>query len=131
MFTPFDAGLALFRAGTDMMLSTFRYGEMLVAANDVIGKRSALIAAGCRDPLNADYAEMMLMSSEKLAAFSQAGSALWGEWTKLQLDFGRAMTSAHSPRRAVRMATRVMGAGGKALAPVHKRATANSRRLKH
>lgn len=130
MFTPFDAGLALFRAGTNMMLSTVRYGEMMVAANDVIGKRSALIADGCRDPLNADYAELMLMGSEKLAAFTQAGSALWGEWTRLQLDLGRAMTSAHSPRRTVRMATRMMGAGGKALHPIHKCATANSRRLK-
>jgi hypothetical protein len=29
------------------------------------------------------------------------------------------------------MATRMMGAGGKALAPIHKRATANAKRLRN
>jgi hypothetical protein len=128
---PFEAGVMLMRAGTGMMMSAFHFGEMMLAAQHVVGRRSAIIADACRDPARADHAEMAKMGAEKIAAFGEAASTLWAEWMALQLDLGRSLAGGHSARRSVGMATRMMGAGGKALAPIHKRATANAKRLRN
>jgi hypothetical protein len=128
---------------------SLKAGEMTVAAGTVIGARMGVIAAAQNDPLNADHAELGRMLPEKLGAFSEAGTAVMEEWWSLQreignylLYLGRAMTVGRLPLpselfelvertsiHGTRLATSAIGAADVALAPLHKKATSNARRL--
>ena len=146
---PMDAGLSLMRAAVGMAETGARFSEMMLASHHVIGKRVDLIHAAAQSPLDGDYAELNRMVPEKLAAFSQAGAVLANQWREAQVelfDQWRDMVMLMTPglpspgrlrgygersaERATRAMARSMKAGGLALAPVHKAATANSRRLK-
>ncbi|MFS0735892.1 hypothetical protein ABC347_02475 [Sphingomonas sp. 1P06PA] len=147
MAAMFDMAIAFTKAGQDMWRLGVQSAETYAAAGRVIEKRSGVIGAALRDPLAADYGELGLMGSEKSAAFSASGLSLWNDWVKLQAemveqmrDFGtlatwmadpRALaTSSRMAQRSARMTTLAAEMGGKALAPVHKAATANDRRLR-
>lgn len=146
---PMDAGLSLMRAAFGMVETSARLSEVMLASHHVIGKRVDLIQAAARSPLDGDYAELNRMVPEKLAAFSKAGAVLADEWREAQgevFDQWRDMVSLmavglpspgklqgygeRSAKRATRALARSMEVGGLALGPVHKTATANSRRLK-
>jgi hypothetical protein len=104
--------------------------------------------AAARDPLSGDYAEFGRMVPEKVAAFSRSSVALTEEWRRAQGDlfdqwreWGMLMAGVPTPgrlnafhegstRRGTRAMVRSMGAGGIALDPLHRTATANARRLK-
>jgi hypothetical protein len=143
-----DTGLSLMRASFGMFEASMKFSEMMLASHSVIGTRVDLMNAAVRDPFSADYAELGRMVPEKMAAFSQSGAALAKEWSKAQGDmfdqwreWGTLMSAMPTPgriaefnnrsaKRGARAVTRSMGAGGAALEPVHKAATANARRLK-
>lgn len=143
-----DAGLSLMRASFGMFEAGVKFGEMMLASHSVIGARVGLMDAAMRSPLDGDYAELNRMIPEKMAAFSLSGAALASEWQKTQAEvfdqwreFGALMGALptiggisrfnqRSSNRGTRALVRSMEAGGVALAPVHKSATANARRLK-
>ena len=114
--------------------------ETLTAASTVIGHRIALGAQAAADPMNeAHHAEFSLMTSEKVAAFSDAGAVMMGEMQDLnrevmkfvaQQTAGTAQAvfdlgSAH----AFKLAALGSGVSAQVLAPVHSAATANAKRL--
>jgi hypothetical protein len=142
-----DMGLSFVRAGFGMFEASMKFSEMMLASHSVIGTRVDLMNAAVRDPLGGDYAELGRMVPEKMAAFSRSGAALADEWRKSQGDlfdqwreWGVLMSAIPTPgklkafnerasKRGARAVTRSMGAGGVALEPVHRTATANARRL--
>jgi hypothetical protein len=139
----------LMEAGLDLADMSLKTGEMTAAAGSVIGARVGLMVAAARNPLSFDYAEFGRMVPEKVQAFSEAGAALAEEWWSLQRDLGdymlylgRAMTRGRAPlpsdvielvertsTHGARLAASTIGAAGAALAPVHRAATSNARRL--
>lgn len=145
-----DAWAQLMLAGFAIVETGVRASETLLAASAVIHARTPLIERAMRDPLRGDYAELGLMISEKLTAFSQAGLALADTWRLMHGDameywrhVGDLATRAAVPTVAeltllaertagYGLATigQIAGAGGLALAPIHARATANARRLR-
>lgn len=123
-----------------------RFAEMVTASADVVESRSRSIADACRDPFGGDYRELGRMVPEKIDAFAKAGriavaevaalqSAAFANWqhlTSLALS-GRTPTPTDLTRlatRSTRMATRAADAAGKTMAPIHRAATGNARRLK-
>ncbi|MBC7987652.1 MAG: hypothetical protein H7X93_13445 [Sphingomonadaceae bacterium] len=146
MFNPLDMGLAFSRASTQMMTGWLRWGETLSASQRVIEHRSGLVQDAARNPFAGDYAELGRMAPEKISAFALAGSSWMEGCFEMQrqllaqmADLTRFATSggAHpvafmsrSAERSNRIANTAIRAGGKALAPVHRAATGNAKRLK-
>ncbi len=143
---PFRFWTDVWAAGAEMTRTSVKFGEMAQASAEVIESRSRSIAAACRDPLGSDYRELARMVPEKLAAFQEAGAASladiqafqaaamanWQQMTALAISGRPPSTAAMNAfaNRTSQMAKRASAAGGKALAPVHSRATANARRLR-
>jgi hypothetical protein len=129
----------MFRAAT-------RLYETAAASAQVIAHRKGVIETAARDPMAGDYRELSLMVTEKLAAFSEAGTRLSQGWWSAQLDMaaqfqqlgalmlrGRPASAADFEavqRKGTRTASRALTAAGEAIVPIHKAATANARRLK-
>jgi hypothetical protein len=95
--------------------------ELSLAAPLVIAQRmSRMMAAG--PALSArDRREFSLMGTEKVLAFQQACAAMWTQALFSQFALARSM-----PTMMSREALKVMSAG---LAPVHRKAVANAKRL--
>jgi hypothetical protein len=133
------------RAGMDMFQTSLKLGETLVASRDVIDTRVEIMKAAAANPLTGDYRELSLMVPEKVEAFSKAGAVLGKSWWGMQRDaashfqhMASMMMRGGLPtavdlqtisRRGARTTARAVAAAGAALAPVHKAATANARRL--
>ena len=133
-----DAGMAGARTG-------FRFAEMVQASHEVVASRCTTMAVAARDPLRGDYAELGRMVPEKAAAFGSAAASAIEDMRAVQADALAnwqqlaAMSLAGLPttremarlgERTMRIAERSLAAGGNALAPVHRAATGNARRLK-
>jgi hypothetical protein len=149
MFMGATAVTRAMKAAFDLAEVTVKALETVSAAGVVIGARAGVIAAAQQDPLNADHAELGRMLPEKVTAFSQAGAAIAEEWWALQRDvgnymlyLGRSMTRVGLPlpgdviefaertsAHGARIAASPIGSASVALAPLHKTATANARRL--
>lgn len=113
--------------------------ETSVAAPLVVAHRLSRMATASA-PLSArDRNEFTRMGTEKIWAFNQSWAAMWMQTAANQLDLMRAMMSSfvgaslggRSSPSAMQSAwsaaaNRMLSAG---LAPVHKAATANARRL--
>ena len=128
-----------------MAETSTKVAETLQASGVVIESRSRTIATASSNPLAGDYNELGRMIPEKVAAFSQAGMAAFGDLQALQLEAvaqwqqmmgiamrGRAATAAETAAmttRSARMTRRATGAAAKALAPIHRTATGNAERL--
>lgn len=111
--------------------------ELVFAAPQVVMHRTSRMA---RTNLSArDQAEFSRMGSEKAAAFYQSWASMWTTAVAVQYELATACSSAAvafatkgtaSTGAAVaamsNAATKVVSAG---LAPVHKKAVANARRL--
>jgi len=69
-------GRRLTRDGARAANTALSGGEMMKAAGDVINARLEIMAAGMADPRKIDLAEMSLMSSGKVEALSDSGSAM-------------------------------------------------------
>ena len=135
-----------FRMMTDMMKAGRMLSETLDAANTVVAKRGATIAAAANNPLRADHRELALMVTEKGRAFAKSGATMAGDWMSMQSDLmrqsqaiGSIMLSGRVPTfaaagaiidRGARMNQRALSSSIRALQPIHAAATANQRRLK-
>jgi hypothetical protein len=141
----FEYWADLWRSGAAMSETAFLWGETLQASRKVVDARCRTIARASRDPLHADHGELARMVPEKMAAFSKAGAAVLGDVHDLQVQAmahmqqmlgialaGRAPTRREAgaiAARSGRMIKRAAASGGKALAPVHRTATGNAKRL--
>lgn len=127
-----------------------RIWEIGVAAPQVIAHRTSRMVAGGAFPGQRDRDELLRMTQEKAEAWFESASevslALWTTWTGIAASSMQPMwiASATVPwtlgqwssqwealyadamRQWARSAPRIAAAG---LAPVHRRATANARRL--
>jgi hypothetical protein len=143
--TPLDFWTSAWRNTASLMKVGVKAQEMANASAFVFAIRSRAIEEAVRDPLNADYGELSRMVPEKLQAFSQAGSdafsdlfawqaeayAVWQQAVGMMMG-GKLPTLSQFERlsaRSMRMATSASIASSKELAPIHKTATANARRL--
>ncbi|HWI85595.1 MAG TPA: hypothetical protein VNT42_04630 [Sphingomonas sp.] len=142
--SPLDFWLGLWRSGAKATQTSIRFTEMMVASSEVVSSRSGSIADAMRDPLNGDYRELGRMVPEKIDAFSSAGASMWKDMGALQASALAAWSHGASlmlrPSTMADAATmwthsgdmigRSMDMGGKAMAPIHRQATANARRLR-
>jgi hypothetical protein len=104
----------------------------------VMAHRTSRMAAHGANPSARDQVEMMRMGSEKVQAFHESWFGMWGAAARAQWAWGSAMAQTAAAAlqgkpppptalRAAQSATqRVLAAG---LAPVHRKAVANARRL--
>ena len=137
MVNPWIEWQRIVRAGT--MLS-----ETLNATHRVVGHRSKTIETAINDPLGADTVELGRMVSEKGAAFGAAGASLSRDWLAMQRDWNAQamavsamiMGQMPSPRsaqammvRGQRLGSAALASGVRAMAPIHRAATANEKRL--
>ncbi|MES2058745.1 MAG: hypothetical protein V4564_22595 [Pseudomonadota bacterium] len=150
MADPFSSWLRLTSIWADLSRTGLRTMETLAASNSVVERRAGMIDAAIRNPLAGDYAELSRMIPEKVDAFSKSGMAMANEWwsmqaallTEMQAFWGIAlrgrtptlgeMNAAGSRATSYALSTAERGAnlGAVGLAPIHKQATANARRLK-
>lgn len=104
-----------------------RLTEVAFAVPQVVAYRASRMALA---PTSRDRREMSLMVSEKAAAFSEAWMAMSAQAMRvgfaLSTSFIRAPFASVSATRANAAMLSVLGAG---LAPVHRRAVANAKRL--
>ena len=133
------------KLGASIWKNALALHETAAATGAVIRHRHGTIDAAIRDPGTADLAELGRMVPEKVAAFSDAGASLFRDWWDLQSDclaqmqdlsslalagrFPSAGAMERVARRGSRILTRATAAGERALAPIHKTATGNQRRL--
>jgi hypothetical protein len=149
MFTGATAYVRTLQAGFRLAQVGLEAAEMAVAAGTVIGFRMGLIAAAGQNPLAADHAELGRIIPEKVVAFSAAGLAAMEAYWSLQRDLGtymsdvgRMMTAGRLPlpselaelaERTSIDAARFVGSGvemtSAAMAPLHRKARSNARRL--
>lgn len=112
-----------------------RTAEMLLASGQVIGMRVARMAAAGTSPSARDRKEFLRMGSEKVQAGAQSALAVGAQWQAmgwqlwsqawrqwLALLGGTALRATPQLHHLPRLAQA-------ALAPVHRAATANARRL--
>lgn len=137
-----EAGLAMAQTGRQAM-------ETAAAAHTVVGKRSGLIGDALMAPHLGDYAELGRMAPAKMEAFARSGVAIARGWWDMQWSLlsemqhvatfglgGGAPTAGQwmaqvtrNTEFAIGTVERMAALGDKALAPVHKTATANAKRL--
>ena len=142
--TPWDMWTRALDAGMAGARTGFRFAEMVQASQEVVASRCRTMAAAARDPLRGDYAELGRMAPEKMAAFGSAAASAIDDMHAVQADALACwqqlatMTLAGVPTtremarlgdRSMRIAERTLAAGGNAMAPVHRAATGNARRL--
>ncbi len=137
--------LAWWQIWADAAQTGLRVWETMAASAVVIDKRMPMIDAGMRNPFTADHVELSGMVTEKAQAFAKAGeslahdmAAMQGLWMQTMQDLWQAGTSHSLPStrqmaarsdRALRLTDSMIGATGRALAPIHAKATANAKRL--
>lgn len=150
MFDPFAYQRRLVAATLGVATTAQRATEIATASQDVITRRSQIMAHAARSPLAGDYAELGRMVPEKLEAFSRAGTAVANDWWTIQISVfnearhlwrqamkGRAPTVAEYSATAARNAEFLLRTfeqlgemSGAALNPIHATATDNAKRLK-
>ncbi len=141
----------LMKASLDLVHTGARTNEMLVASRDVIASRVGSMVGAARNPWGGDHVELARMVPEKVSAFSDAGHALSKQWSAVLVEAAEHMSQVSwlmfngrllSPpelckvsSKAAVLATSViasgLNSGSVALAPIHKQATSNARRLSH
>lgn len=102
--------------------------ELAWAAPQVVAQRGARMASAGPWLSTRDQAEFMRMGSEKVEAFQQSWAGMWmaGWRAWWEMSMSMAQSPMNMPNHATRAAVGVLSAG---VAPVHKRAVANARRL--
>ncbi|KQM85453.1 hypothetical protein ASE67_13675 [Sphingomonas sp. Leaf23] len=130
---------------TDAARTGLQFWETMAASAVVIDRRMPMIDAGMRNPWTADHVELTGMVTEKATAFAKAGDSLAHDmaamqtlWLQVMQDAWSIGTAGRMPTagkmaagsdRAMRLAAGMIGAGGRALTPIHAKATANAKRL--
>ena len=112
--------------------------ELAVAVPQVIAHRLTRLALAGPAPSGRDRREFQRMGAEKAAAFAESWNAMAQQALEatpaLALSFLRAFWSPARAKSAAKSATRqvsraALGMVQKGLAPVHRRAVANAKRL--
>ena len=101
--------LALFQPWTLWMQWAMRNTELWLAAGLVIGMRTQRLARAGHQPSARDRKEFILMGTEKMQAATRSWMGMWAALAPLQAQWARFALAG--------------------LAPVHRTATANARRL--
>jgi hypothetical protein len=108
-----------------------KLGELGIAAPQVIVHRLSRMALAGAAPSSRDRKEFTGMVVEKQLAFMQSWAAMWAEGLRWQQQL--ALSFLGGPRAVTRQ---MAGAGrafdkmaGKGLAPVHRKAVGNAKRL--
>lgn len=147
MTDPFTAWSRIFAAGLDMQSTWLRCVETMQASRSVIGVRTDMMRGMPRPGDPAEYARMV---PEKVEAFSRSAQAVMRDamamqhaWTVQMQRVGMMMLggrlptwseaatlAAQSGDYALGVVTASAQMGKGALAPVHRAATGNARRLK-
>lgn len=146
---PFIAWSGIVSAGLEMQKTWLKGFEMLPASQGVIAARSDIMRDAVAKPFDADLGELGRMMPEKVAAFSTsiaqiaqgsmamqlAGSQQMQRASAMLLS-GRVPTLAEASALASQTVSYALGAvgagarlGKDALAPIHRTATGNARRL--
>jgi hypothetical protein len=125
--------------------------ELMMAAPQVVAHRVVRMATAGPLPSERDRREFHRMGAEKMAAFQESWSAMGSHGFVMQQQWARHMMSAWSAwmrlafnpwhpgagasiartasQSAAQLQSIALGVAGKGLAPVHRRAVANARRL--
>ena len=112
-----------------------RCAELMVASRDVVAHRSDTIRSAWQDPIRADYPELFGMIIEKVEAFALANLSLAEDFARTNIDIlaaaGRVggMAPAAFAAEGARASAQASRIAERALRPIHRRATANARRL--
>lgn len=149
MLDAFDTWNRMLAVAWSMTQTSMRMAETMGAANDVVAARTALIGSAIRSPLAGDHRELGRMVPEKVDAFSRVGSAgiaaWWAAhavWAGEMRHFGALAMRGRAPTpvelvvlgdRMARVGLESLEAaarlGSATVTPVHRKATANARRL--
>ncbi len=115
--------------------------EMTMAVPQVVAHRVARMALAGHTPSERDREEFDLMSSEKSAAFLESWQAMTVQAMRanqaLSMSFFRALWSPTTVGKlsmcsmTAQVHNAAIGVLGKGMAPVHRRAVANAKRLSH
>lgn len=132
----------MFAIGFDVQRTWMKAAETLLASQRVVDARTILIRNAGQYPLTGDYRELSRMVPEKIEAFTQSGAALTQNMAAMHQAFlsqGQAMAAAmlsgnpfwmlQGSRQALSSLDAVSRLAAATLAPIHKTATANARRL--
>lgn len=107
-----------------------KLAELGLAAPQVIAHRLTRLALAGPTMTARDRNEFTGMVVEKQTAFAQAWMGMFAEGVRLQQQFALSLLTAATPwqhaARARSAASRIAGAG---LAPIHRKAVANAKRL--
>ena len=96
----------------------------------VVNRWLPMIEAAIRNPFAGDYVELTAMVWEKVEAMSLAAMSLAGDLQAIQAAMLQPPRTAKAASAAsARIGQLAAGAAGRALSPVHARATANAKRL--
>jgi hypothetical protein len=109
-----------------------KLAELSIAAPQVVALRAARMLAAGANPSARDRRELERMGTEKVLAFWESMNAMGVEMAKAQQQYALAAMRQWwspwvSPWSAAASATKVLEKG---LGPVHRRASANVRRLR-
>jgi hypothetical protein len=145
MLDPFTTWRRMLGAASSLAATGHRMSETLSAAQEVIARRTDMM----QSPLTADYVELGRMVPEKIEAFSEAGIAVATGWWAMQAEClaeaqhvaALAMRgppglvqwrtlAARNAAHALHMIERGAALGASAVAPIHRSATGNARRLR-
>ena len=149
MIDPFTAWSRVAAAGFEMQSTWWRGIETLQASGTVIGARSEMMRRDAGRPAQSDLSEYARMGPEKVDAFGRSAGAVMRDTAKMQASWmrqmqrvGLAMLSGRTPTLAEASALASQSADyaldavaataklyGAALAPIHRTATGNARRL--
>lgn len=113
--------------------------ELAFAAPQVVAHRLARMALAGHTPSARDRREFELMGAEKLAAMHESWTAMWLESLRAQQQMSLSLMNSMwfpwagprvTPRSSAACLQRAaLGVMGQGLAPVHRRAVANAKRL--
>ena len=107
--------------------------ELGVAVPQVIAHRAARMAAAGSSPSARDRKEFYRMSTEKIAAFNEAWTAMGFEAfranQRLALSFMQSLWFPWVQPKRRQLSNAALGILGKGMAPVRRRAVANAKRL--
>ena len=139
MISPFDLPMR----ATATWLKLY---ETMAASAEVIEARRPVIEDAMRTPSDANRTELWGMGAEKVEAFGEAGMAFWSGIVAMNqsmvaqwMDIGRVASRGSLPllsdygriaNRSMRLAEGFSRSGDAALAPIHRKATANAKRLR-
>jgi hypothetical protein len=108
--------------------------ELMLAAPQVVAHRLQRMARAGAQPSAKDRLEFQRMGLEKVAAFNESWRAMGLQLLKSQQQLGAAMLrggvkGAAVPSAAAAWQQAMLDIASQGLRPVHRRATANARRL--